>query len=57
MSYTRRRFLVPAMLAGMPIALISAADVRAQGMSQMPGMGGMKHKRRRPRLLERVTAI
>jgi Cu(I)/Ag(I) efflux system protein CusF len=44
MSDTRRRFLVSAMLAGMPIALISRADVRAQGMSQMPGMGGTKQE-------------
>src|SRR5690242_8407867 len=42
MSHTRRRFLVSAVLAGMPLALISPADVRAQGMSQMPGMGGTK---------------
>jgi Cu(I)/Ag(I) efflux system protein CusF len=41
MSHTRR-FLVSAILAGMPIALISPADVRAQGMNQMPGMGDTK---------------
>jgi Cu(I)/Ag(I) efflux system periplasmic protein CusF len=44
MSHTRRRFLVSAVLAGMPLALTSPADVRAQGMSQMPGMGGTKQE-------------
>ena len=42
MSHTRRRFLASAILAGMPIALISPADVHAQGMSQMPGMAEPK---------------
>jgi Cu(I)/Ag(I) efflux system protein CusF len=44
MSHTRRRFLVSAMLAGVPIILISPAAVRAQGMSQMPGMGDAKQE-------------
>jgi Cu/Ag efflux protein CusF len=44
MSHTSRRFLVSAMLAGVPIILISPAAVRAQGMSQMPGMGDAKQE-------------
>src|SRR5262249_36107625 len=44
MSHTHRRFVVSAILAGMPIAFISPADVRAQGMSQMPGMGDAKQE-------------
>ena len=44
MSYTRRRFFFAGILAGMPIALISPADVRAQGMSQMPGMAETKQE-------------
>ena len=44
MSPTCRRFLVSATLAGMLVALISPAEVRAQGMSQMPGMGGAKQE-------------
>jgi len=44
MSHTHRRFVVSAILAAMPIAFISPADVRAQGMSPMPGMGGTKQE-------------
>jgi Cu(I)/Ag(I) efflux system protein CusF len=44
MSYTRRRFFFSGILAGMPITLVSPADVRTQGMSQMPGMGGTKQE-------------
>ena len=44
MSYTRRRFFFAGILAGMPIALISPADVCAQGMSQMPGMAETKQE-------------
>jgi Cu(I)/Ag(I) efflux system protein CusF len=32
------------MLAGVLIAFISSAEVRAQGMSQMPGMGDAKQE-------------
>jgi len=56
MSHTRRRFLVSEILAGMPIALISSANVRAQGMGQMPGMGG-RNKRPPPRRLERLQRL
>ena len=37
-----RRFFVFAMLAGLLTALLSSAEVRAQGMQSMPGMGDAK---------------
>jgi hypothetical protein len=44
MSNTCRRFLVSLVSAGLLVALPSPPEVRAQGMNQMPGMGGTKQE-------------
>jgi len=41
---TYRRFLVLVMLAGVLTTLLSSADVCAQGMQRMPGMGDAKQE-------------
>ena len=44
MSNTRRRFVVSLVSAGLLVALTSPPEVLAQGMNQMPGMGGAKQE-------------
>lgn len=54
---TYRRFLVLVMLAGVLTTLLSSAEVCAQGMQRMPGMGDAKQETTTASATGTVTAV